>query len=223
MTTAAAVLFCLALSYVLGSIPFGLLVARANGVDIRSAGSGNIGATNVFRTIGKSAGLLTFCCDLAKGIAAACLPLALTGRLSPDLLQFLRLTSGIVAVGGHNWPLFARFKGGKGVATGAGVLLSVAPLSVAAGLAAWGVIFIVFHIVSVASIGAAAVTAASAWPFYRHNGAWFPAVLAVLAAVIIWRHRSNIRRIIDGTENRFEFGQRKRSSAKPGGKTAGKE
>ena len=116
---------CALASYLLGSVPFGYLVARLKGMDIRRHGSGNIGATNVFRCVGKGWGLLTFACDTLKGFGAAFLiPRVAAPFLPPDGLQALGIGCACLAVAGHNWPAFLRFKGGKGVATSAGVLLA---------------------------------------------------------------------------------------------------
>ena len=198
-------------SYLLGAVPFGFLVARARGVDIRRVGSGNIGATNVFRSVGKSWGVLTFTCDFLKGFLPAFLfPLLWikTGGVA-TLAAPVALVCGAAAIVGHNWPVYLGFKGGKGVATSAGVLLGLAPLSVAAGVLVFGVVFGLSRYVSVGSITAAAVVAASSWWFYAGEGRLRPAALTLLAALIIWRHKSNIRRLLDGTEHRFQFGRKK--------------
>lgn len=205
------------LSYLLGAVPFGLLVARARGIDIRKVGSCNIGATNVFRCVGKGWGILTFLLDALKGFVPACLFPLLLGRLTG---QPAPPASGLVfmllAIAGHNWPVYLGFKGGKGVATSAGGLLGVAPAAVGIGLAVWVAVFALSRYVSVASIVAAAAVAVSAWLLYASAGLLIPIAMTLLAAVLIVRHRANIRRLMQGTENRFEFGRGRKAPAAQG-------
>ncbi len=192
-------------AYLLGAVPFGLLVARARGVDIRTVGSKNIGATNVFRSIGKPWGVLTFLLDALKGFAPAFL-FPMIGKCACtnfQPLENLGLWCGAAAIIGHNFPVYLRFRGGKGVATSAGVLLGIAPLAVAIGLAVWAVIFFTTRYVSVASICGALAVPLVGWLFYLRKGIVLPVVLTLLAALIIWRHRANIQRLIAGTEHRF--------------------
>jgi glycerol-3-phosphate acyltransferase PlsY len=192
------------LAYLLGAIPFGLLIARARGVDIRKVGSGNIGATNVFRSVGKGWGLLTFALDALKGFVPAWLfPAAASHCWGLPRCPELQLVCGVAAIVGHNWPVYAGFRGGKGVATSAGAVLGIAPVGVLIGLASWAVFFALSRYVSLASILAAVTLAAAAWPLYRETGWVAPATLSALAALIVWRHRANIRRLRDGTEHRF--------------------
>ena len=197
-------LWTLLAAYLLGSVPNGLLVARLKGIDIRKVGSGNIGATNVFRSVGKSWGILTFVCDALKGFLPAWLFPLLTGDSNPALGIFC----GALAIAGHNWPIFLKFKGGKGVATSAGVLLGIAPTAVGIGLLSWLVLFLSTRYVSVASVGAAIVVPLAGWFLYR-DGFLLPITLTVLGLVAVARHHSNIRRLIAGTEHRFEFGRKK--------------
>jgi glycerol-3-phosphate acyltransferase PlsY len=199
-------------SYLLGAIPFGLIVARFKGVDIRKIGSGNIGATNVFRSVGKGLGIFTFICDMFKGFVPALIfPLAAISAFEfPDEQKFpLALVCGCAAIAGHNWPVYLRFKGGKGIATSAGVLLGIAPGCVGIGIAVWMVVFLLSRYVSVASIVAAVAVGASSWWLYFKDSKLRPVALTILAALAIWRHKSNILRLINGTENRFEFGKKK--------------
>ena len=194
------------LAYLLGSIPFGLLVARARGVDIRSVGSRNIGATNVFRCVGKPWGILTFALDFAKGLAAAALLPALVTRLLPGgAPHSLALVGGAAAVVGHTWPLFAGFKGGKGVATGFGMLIAIAPAAVGIAFGAWLLVMAATRYVSLSSVMAAAVLIALVWipRFCDHLPSSI--VISAIAAVVIVRHRSNIVRLVNGTESRFSF------------------
>lgn len=195
-------------AYLFGSIPFGFLIAKARGIDIRTVGSGNIGATNVFRCVSKPLGILTFALDMAKGVAGARLiPWAAAHFIGGEASSMpLCVACGFLTVAGHNWTLFLGFKGGKGIATSAGLLLGLAPAACGWAVLAWGIIFVTSRYVSVASIAAAATLGLLAWPLYFHaQGAWFPIMLNVLAALAIWRHRANIRRLREGTESRFKF------------------
>ncbi len=209
-----------ALAYLLGSLPFGFLIARCRGVDIRTVGSGNIGATNVYRAVSKPLGILTFALDVGKGVggvllipmAASLLLTALLPTGSPAPTRALQLFSGCVTVIGHNWTCFLGFKGGKGVATSAGLLIGLSPAGVGIAFAVWLVTFLTTRYVSVASIAAAAVLGVVVWPLHCGDaGAWFPAVLTALAALAIWKHRANIIRLRAGTESRFTF--KKKASA----------
>ena len=135
MTTLLIYSFGGALAYLLGAIPFGLLIARANGVDIRKVGSGNIGATNVFRALGKKWGILAFTCDALKGfIPASLFPFLAKTIGAPGDDSVLSLVCACLAIAGHNWPVYLRFKGGKGVATSVGALIGLAPSAAGIGL-----------------------------------------------------------------------------------------
>lgn len=227
---------CPLLAFLLGSIPFGLLIARARGIDIRTQGSGNIGATNVLRVMGKKFGIPCLLLDILKGfipVAIAVNLIQITGRpvqvplglpdawalklAAGDALkaQIAHILTALFAVLGHNYSPWVGFKGGKGIATSAGVLLGLMPFAVLLLLAVWLLLFITTRYVSVASIGASAVLPLlTLWGSWHHgriqDGTWnkplfvFTIIIAVLA---IWKHRSNIQRLRDGTENRF---QRKR-------------
>jgi len=191
------------LAYLLGAIPFGLLIARSRGVDIRKQGSGNIGATNVLRVMGKGWGITTLLLDALKGfIPAAFFPI-LAGA-HPDY----GLLFGTAAILGHTFPVYLRFKGGKGVATAAGMLLGVVPFAMGAGLLCWIVCMVLFRYVSLASIVAAIAVVIAVWT-RGEKSMTINLVLTLLAALVIWLHRSNIRRLLNGTENRF--GKRKES------------
>jgi acyl phosphate:glycerol-3-phosphate acyltransferase len=208
-----------AASYLLGAVPFGFLIARARGVDIRSVGSGNIGATNVFRTLGKACGIATLLCDCLKGFIPAYVFPQLARCSGADCGPSLSVLCGCLAVAGHNWPVFLRFRGGKGVATTAGALLGIAPLAATGGLVAWVAMLLTTRYVSVASMAAAITIAAVAWvqhAFASAPGVLVPCALTGLAALAIWRHRGNIRRLADGTENRFDF-RKKRGAVKDEG------
>jgi len=197
-------------AYLLGSIPFGLLIAKSRGVDIRAVGSKNIGATNVFRCVGKGPGIAAFALDTGKGfVAAFFLPrlvaLALGMDVSTFSLQPSALFAGACAVVGHNWTCFAGFKGGKGVATSLGLLLGIVPFGALVALGVWVVVVVISRYVSLASMVAAAALGVSVWFLYPQT-VWLPAVVTLLALLVIAKHHANIRRLLNGTENRFSFG-----------------
>jgi len=186
----------LAGGYLLGSIPFSYWVARRFGVsDVRTVGSGNVGATNVMRTAGKTAGLLAFALDALKGTAASLLAL----RLAPAGAS--PAWAAVGAVLGHMFPVWLGFRGGKGVATGAGALLPLAPIATVAGVTAFALVLAAFRYVSLASVTGAAVLAAAA----ANLDASRPAAPAAagLAALIAWKHRRNLARLARGTEPRL--------------------
>ena len=195
------------IGYLLGSIPFGVIVAKRAGVDIYSVGSGNPGATNVLREIGKPAGYLVFFLDFLKGILATTWFLVPIFSFSGDAT--LGLWGLPAAVLGHTCPLFAQFRGGKGVATAMGGLLGVMPGCLLIGLVSWGVIFFSTRYVAIASIGFGLSLPVCAFVSYwsiedpAAEGAKLFLALVVMAW-IIWRHRSNLVRLREGTENRFE-------------------
>jgi glycerol-3-phosphate acyltransferase PlsY len=192
-------------AYLAGAIPFGYLVARARGADIRALGSGNIGATNVWRNLGRVPGALTFLADAAKGFAPAFVFPAVAARWNAADPVALGALCACLAVVGHNWPVFLRFSGGKGVATTIGALLGFAPAAVGVMLCAWLAVFLPSRYVSLASMAGVLALAASSWLLYRGQGPLRPAALTLLAAMAIWRHRANIRRLIEGTEHRVAF------------------
>ena len=200
-------------AYLIGSVPFGYLVAKAKGIDIRQVGSHNIGATNVFRTIGKGPGILTFLLDVLKGyVCVAFIPLLVIQFVSCDGLDHanLRLVGGLMAVIGHTWSIFLGFKGGKGVATSAGMLIGISPGAVGIALAGWIIVFLLSRYVSVASILAAILLAILIWfePFFVNLPT--ASLLTLLAAMVIIRHHANIGRLCHGTESRFAFTQAQR-------------
>ena len=204
-------LICGVVAYLLGSVANGYLIARARGVDIRRVGSGNIGATNVFRSVGKPWGLLTFVLDALKGFLSAwLLPLLARRVVGFQGGTALALFCAALAIAGHNWPLMLGFRGGKGVATTAGAVLGVAPLLVAVGLLVWAAVFVTTRYVSVASMSASILMPVFAW-VVRPGGGWLlPTVLTAIGLVTVWRHRGNIRRLAAGTEHRFSFAGRAR-------------
>ncbi len=191
-------------SYLAGAIPFAFLIARARGIDIRKVGSGNVGATNVFRAVGKRWGILTFVCDALKGLLPALLgPYLVSVWTGAPAHPALGLACGVAAIAGHSWPVFLGFKGGKGVATSAGMLLGAAPLAAAAGFGLWIVIFLVTRYVSVASIAAAVGVPLAGWLLYGRDDLWRPWVLTAIGILVVFRHRTNVQRLLEGTEHRF--------------------
>ncbi len=198
-----------AAAYLLGSIPFGFLIARAHGVDIRTKGSGNIGATNVFRSIGKGPGLLTFALDFAKGLVSALLIAGAADRFLGPVgahLPLLRLVCGAGAFLGHSFPVFLGFRGGKGVATGVGLVMGLCPAAAGIRLAVWLVVFVASRYVSLASIAAAIAVAVAGWTVMDSDPQRIvPGVLTILCLLVVVRHRTNIGRLLRGTENRFSF------------------
>ena len=193
-------------SYFVGAIPVGYLLVRSHkGIDIRTVGSGNVGATNAARALGgKKYFFICFFIDVLKGLAP-CLAVGLFaghGWLR-DPAPLPVVLSGIAAIAGHNWPVYIGFRGGKGVATSAGVLAYVAPAGVLVGLLAWLVVFAASRYISLASMVAAVATAvAVAW---RNAGRldeakYVVGFAALVAVAVVVRHRSNIRRLLDGTE-----------------------
>lgn len=203
-------------AYLLGAIPFGLLVAKCKGVDIRTLGSKNIGATNVFRSVGKGPGVLTFLLDAIKGLVPGLFfPVIATALTKLQFGQGFALLCGTLAIMGHTWPVYLRFRGGKGVATSLGVIIGLAPASAGCGVGAWLVVFIALRYVSLASLVAALVVALSTWYFYISQGILVPVVLSLLSLLIVWRHRENIKRLRAGRENRFSFSRKKSQPATP--------
>jgi len=184
------------LAYLLGSIPSGYLAGRLRGIDIREVGSKNVGATNVFRSLGKGIGLLVMAADIAKGIAAVALAIGLTDDPWP-------LLAGGAAILGHVFPAWLGFRGGKGVAVTAGVTIGLMPLAAAVMIPVWILIVAVTRYVSVASIAAAIGLTPVAWAL----GAPWPTVVfaGLVSAAVLWRHRGNVARLRRGTELRLDF------------------
>jgi len=185
--------------YLLGSLPFGYLVAKAHGVDIFKVGSGNPGATNVKRTLGPKAGNTVLALDVLKGALASAWPLLPMLETPHEVV--LQLIGVVAAVLGHSFSVFTKFKGGKGVATAAGGLVVLLPLACAIAGVAWVVVFYAFRYVSLASILAAVAVVVSAWLLKYHVAT--SVIATVLAAFVIIRHHSNIGRLLNGTESKF--------------------
>lgn len=224
---------CPLLAFLLGSIPFGLLIAKAKGIDIRQHGSGNIGATNVLRVVGKKYGITCLILDALKGF----IPVAIAGNLIQivgrqpvvplplpadwTLIlpaaeafkgQSIHILTALCAVLGHNYSPWIGFKGGKGIATSAGVLFAIMPIvGMLILIGIWILLFVTTRYVSLASIGAAIMLPLlTLWGSWHHgriqDGTWnkplfiFTVIIAVFA---VWKHRTNIQRLLNGTENRF--------------------
>jgi acyl phosphate:glycerol-3-phosphate acyltransferase len=190
-------------AYLLGSIPTGFLVARARGVDIRAAGSGNIGATNVMRILGKPAGIAVLLVDGLKGFAACawlCGLVASAFNLRPEHVNSLRIVAGVAAVLGHNFTCWLHFQGGKGIATSAGAYFALAPLAAGIALGVWTLMLALGRYVSLASIAAAVALPTAVW---LTKGLALGIVTSVLGLMAIWRHRGNIERLLKGTERRI--------------------
>ena len=187
------------IGYVLGSLPFGYLVARTHGVDIFKVGSGNPGATNVKRSLGAKAGNTVLVLDVLKGAAATAWPLL--PMVAAPRPMVLALIGVVMAVVGHSFSIFTKFRGGKGVATAAGGLVVLMPVACAIAGATWVVVFFAFRYVSLASIlGAVAVITAS-WLLPYHVA--ISVIASVLGGFVILRHHENIKRLLNGTESKF--------------------
>ncbi|MEI8314177.1 MAG: glycerol-3-phosphate 1-O-acyltransferase PlsY [Verrucomicrobiota bacterium] len=184
------------LSYLLGSIPTGFLWAKARGIDIRTVGSGNIGATNVMRVLGKIPGIAVLLIDAGKGF----LPVLLAKKLIPGQGTALQIVCCLAVIAGHNWTCWLKFKGGKGVATSAGALAAMLPVPMLCGLAVWGVVFALSRYVSLASVSAAAALPIATWRITHDlTSLIFTGILGML---VLYTHRTNIHRLLAGTENR---------------------
>jgi glycerol-3-phosphate acyltransferase PlsY len=220
---------CPLLAFLCGSIPFGWIFGKCKGIDIRQHGSGNIGATNVWRVLGKSYGIPCFLLDVLKGLVPTMIGLSLIhydgmknpmsweilrskAELHPMLTaQLIQVLTGLCTILGHNYSPWVGFKGGKGIATSAGVLIALMPAAVVILIAIWSIVFFFSRYVSLSSIiAAAALPLLTVWGSYFHgkfaDGTWNKPLLAfsvLIAALAIYKHRSNITRLRNGTENRF--------------------
>lgn len=191
------------MAYLLGSIPTGFLVARARGVDIRTVGSGNIGATNAFRVLGKGLGIFVLLMDALKGLAAVEIVLCIAHFFPDASVTNLKITAGICAILGHNYTCWLHFKGGKGIATSAGVLIALVPLALVIILSIFIILFVTTRYVSVGSLAASFSLPLATW-FTTHDTG-LTVVTGAMGALAILKHRKNIQRLLNGTENRIEF------------------
>lgn len=195
--------------YLLGSIPFGYLIARLFGVkDIRAIGSGNIGATNVWRAAGHWAGILVLIFDVGKGVLAVLLATSMTGMTAIDA-EYLKLICGIAAITGHIFPIYLFFKGGKGVNTALGVMITLLPFETIIALIVFIIAVAVSKYISLGSILASLalfLTVFFGWilEFTNVHPVFVP-ISFLLVLMIVFTHRSNVKRLLSGTENRFSF------------------
>ena len=191
----------LAGAYLAGAIPFGFLIGKMRGVDVRTVGSKNIGATNVFRTVGKKWGLLAFLCDFLKGFV----PVLLAKKFGGE--AHLPLAVGLMTVVGHMFTCFMKFKGGKGIATGFGMLVGLIPWLVLTAFGIWAVTVWLSHYISLGSCLAAAFLAVGVWFPWLGSAGWrnlpLSLVVTLVALVAIYKHKTNIRRLINGCENKI--------------------
>ncbi|MHB9111900.1 MAG: glycerol-3-phosphate 1-O-acyltransferase PlsY [Thermoleophilia bacterium] len=205
LTAAALIVF----AYLLGSVPFALVIGKGiYGVDVREQGSGNIGATNVFRVLGKGAGVLVFACDVLKGFIPVYLALHLPASLTSHFptvenVRLMAVLAAGAAIAGHTFPIFLKFRGGKGVATGAGAILALMPLLFIITFAVFWVVLIATRTVSISSL--TAVTALCIEVIVTGQPTPYTVFTFVGAAVIFYAHRSNIRRIRKGEESKVTF------------------
>jgi glycerol-3-phosphate acyltransferase PlsY len=195
-----------ALAYLLGSIPTGFIVAQVKGVDIRAVGSGNIGATNVLRTLGKPAGIFVLFVDTLKGwlavvVLTRLVLLAFGLERNGTRLEAGEIIAGAAAILGHNYTCWLQFKGGKGIATSAGVLLALVPWALLIITAIWIGVCVATRYVSLASVAASAALPFASW--LTQESLTKVIVTGAMSALAIYKHKGNIRRLLDGTEPRF--------------------
>ncbi len=210
MTPALLVL----VSYVLGATPTSYVVGKAfHGIDLRTEGSGNLGATNTFRVLGWKAALPVMVVDVAKGW----LPAWLFPQMDGSEIWSLAVAYGAAAIVGHVYSFWVGFKGGKGIATSGGVYLALAPIVVLLGLLVWLVVVFRTRIVSLGSILAAIAVALGVFILPHGGGATLQGFSVALAIFVIWAHRSNIRRLARGEENRFGSGRNSDGPGSPAG------
>ena len=197
-------------AYFLGSIPWGYLAGKLNGIDLHKEGSGSTGATNTLRVLGKPWGYTVFALDTLKGSLAVIAAFQISSRFfasTPTETISAGVVAAIFAVIGHSYPVWLKFQGGKGIATSAGIMLALFPWPVFAfGLFVWLVLFYSTRFVSVASLGAAVAlpTASAAMWYLGDCDAIRTSIAAAMCVLAVWRHKSNISRLMAGTEKRFE-------------------
>lgn len=188
--------FWIAGAYLLGSIPTGLLLGKLYGIDVRQEGSGNIGATNLYRTVGRKVGIWTLLGDCLKGF----LPVMLAWKLG--MSDGLQAWIGLAAFCGHVFSIFLLFKGGKGVATALGVFLALAPLAVLGALLMFVAIVAIWRYISLGSIVAAAIMPLIIW--LRPHSPQLLTATVLISLIVIVKHHTNISRLLAGTESRFK-------------------
>jgi glycerol-3-phosphate acyltransferase PlsY len=196
------------LGYLCGSLPFGYFAGRISGTDIRAAGSGNIGATNVLRVLGKKWGYAVFLADAFKGFAAVRLSSLIAEQVisARPYAEYFAILAAVTCIIGHTFPVWLRFKGGKGVATSVGAVFGLMPIAAITIFTIWVIVFEITRYVSVASIVAASslpitIAVLMRWKIIQGTGLlYFSSVMLIL---VLWRHRSNFSRLLKGTEQRF--------------------
>lgn len=194
------------IAYLLGSIPFAYVAGRMRGIDLRKVGSGNLGAANVFRALGKGMGVSVLVADIGKGVVAVLIARAISDDPWPAV-------AAGAAMAGHVFPVWLRFKGGKGVAVGGGAVIGLMPLAAVLLLAIWAVVLVVSRFSSLASIIAAVAATPVVWGLgYSTSRIVF---VAVGAAGVLLLHRTNMVRLIRGTENRVVLSRRRPADAGP--------
>lgn len=203
------IILALAFSYLLGSIPAGYIAGKIAGVDVQKEGSGNIGATNILRVLGKKYGYSVFFFDAFKGFLAVQTTLLLAARSAPASARadFFGILAAILCVLGHAFPVWLKFKGGKGVATSAGAMTALAPWPALIAVIVWIIVFRVSRYVSLASVSATIALPLAIGVFVTLNIAYSRTLFYFalsLAVVVVYRHRSNFARLLNGTEQRFE-------------------
>ena len=198
MSTALAIPLAILAAYIVGSIDFAVIVARMHGVDIHEAGSGNPGTSNVLRTLGRVPAAMVFIGDTLKGTVGAAMGMVASGVMDP--MVHWAFAAGLAAMLGHCYPIFHRFKGGKGVATGGGVLLFTVPLVALIQIVIWGVVVKITRTASIASLVIVVVTV----PLLVWQGVtgWSLVWVALMIALVVWRHRGNIQRMVSGSEEK---------------------
>lgn len=211
MSSTIEAVFMILGAYMLGSIPWGYIIGKIYGVDVRTVGSKNIGATNVTRTVGKIPGKICFALDFLKGgLPVLAAQYVAAGEAWQGKTEWVVIAVMFATILGHIFPVFLQFKGGKGVSTAAGAIMALAPIPLLVAFAVWVVVFFVSRYVSLASISAAAVLPVVAWAFCMGGigsdvarSKWTLVFLTVIAVLAIVRHHSNIVRLLNGTESRF--------------------
>lgn len=194
-------------AYLLGSVPTAVWLGKAKyGIDIREHGSHNAGATNTFRVLGKKPGIVVLLIDIIKGFTAVFLPFLFgVGPWESEALISVQLVAALSAVLGHVFPVFAGFKGGKGVATSLGVVIGIHPIAAAICLALFLVVFISSQFVSLGAITAAVCFPLLLWLYFKVESVWLLAFSILLSAAVIYAHKKNIGRLLRGEENRMNL------------------
>jgi acyl phosphate:glycerol-3-phosphate acyltransferase len=191
--------FVAAAAYLLGSVPNGWIIGRLNGIDLQKVGSGNIGATNVFRCVGKGWGISAFVLDALKGFV----PAFVFPRLMDSPPGWLGLACGVSAVVGHLWPVWLGFRGGKGVSTSAGMLLGIAPAAVGVGFLVFAATVAATRFVSLGSILAAIAVPAAYLALHGTANPLLAGALVAMGILVVFMHRANLKRLLKGTEPRI--------------------